>query len=71
METLKINSWIDIFNDFPIEDKEYALDIIKRALAEARRDEILATAQQAELLFKSGSLKQGNLKSLMQDLDND
>ncbi len=71
METTKINTWIDSFNAFPIEDKEYALDLIKRALAEARRGEILTNAQQAELLLKNGSFKQGNLQDLIKDLDND
>jgi hypothetical protein len=71
MSGTDLNKLIDDFSHLPIEDKEYAADIIKKQLLESRRDTIAKRAKQAEANFKKGSVKKGSLKDLYEDLESD
>ena len=71
MSTTGINKLIDDFSHLPLEDKEYAVDVISKQLVEAKRDAIVKRSRQAASNLNKGSVKKGNLKSLYQDLEND
>ena len=38
MSTTALNKLIEDFSHLPMDDKEYAVDVIKKQLAEAKRD---------------------------------
>jgi hypothetical protein len=71
MSTLGLNKLIDDFSQLPLEDKEYAIDVITKQLLEAKRHAIARRAKQADTNLKKGMVKKGNLKALYEDLEND
>lgn len=71
MKTTKVNTIIEDFNALPAEDKEFALDIIKRIYVEERREAIYKKSRRAIGSVKKGRVKQGTLKDLYKDLEND
>jgi len=46
------------------EDKEYAIDVIKKQLVEAKRDAIAKRAKEAMANLKKGLVKKGTVKDL-------
>ena len=71
MSTLGLNKLIDDFSQLPLEDKEYAIDVITKQLLQAKRNAIARRAKQADTNLKKGMVKKGNLKALYEDLEND
>jgi hypothetical protein len=71
MRTAGLNKIIDEFSHLPLEDREYAIDVITKQLIEAKRDAIARRAKQADTNFKKGQVKKGSLKALYEDLEND
>ena len=71
MHTANLNTLIDKFNVLLWEEKEFAMEIIKKAYAEARREEILKSSRKALSNMNKGKVKQGKLKDLYNDLEND
>ena len=71
METDSMNTLIDDFNALPIEDKEYAVELIKKTYAEAKREVILSNAQAAEQNWRNGIVKRGTVQDMQNDLEND
>jgi hypothetical protein len=71
MRTAGLNKLIDDFSHLPLENKEYAIDVITKQLIEAKRDAIARRAKQADTNLKRGLIKKGNLKAFYEDLEND
>jgi len=71
MKTDGINKVIENFNSLLLEEKEFAVEIIRKAYAEAAREGILANARKAEKNKKKVKVKKGSLKDLYKDLEND
>ncbi|TVM00263.1 MAG: hypothetical protein CV087_14955 [Candidatus Brocadia sp. WS118] len=71
MGTKTLNKLIEDFSQLPLEDKEYAIDIIKKQLAEAKRDVIAKRAKEAMSNLKKGLIKRGNVKDLYKDIEGD
>ena len=71
MRTAGLNKIIDEFSHLPLEDKEYAIDVITKQLIEAKRDAIARRAKQTDSNLKKGQVKKGSLKALYEDLEND
>ncbi len=69
MSSKTINTLIDEFNALEDDDKEIALDIIRKAVAELKRNSIAASAKAAEESLHYGKLKRGNADDLFNDLD--
>jgi hypothetical protein len=59
---------IDAVESLPFDDREELLDIIKMRLAEQRRDEILANAQEAMQAVREKRAKFGTVEDLKKDL---
>ena len=59
---------IDAVESLPFDDREDVLDIIKMRLAEQRRDEILANAQEAVQAVREKRAKFGTVEDLKKDL---
>jgi len=66
-----LNKLIEDFERLPLDDKEYALDIIKRQVMEAKRDTIARRAKMAVTNYKKGFVKKGTIKDLYKDLEGD
>lgn len=66
-----INTVIDKFNSLILEEKEFAIDIIKKMFSEASRDAISKRVHKAEVNFKAGKVKSGTVADLYNDLEND
>ena len=71
MKTTSINTVIEKFNSLLLEEKEFAIDIINKVYAEAAREAILKKSIKATENHKKGKLKNGNVRDLYKDLEND
>jgi len=71
MSTPALNKLIEDFSQLPVDDKEYAVDVIKKQLREAKRDAIAKRAKEATANLKKGAIKKGTVKNLYKDLEID
>ncbi len=71
MESTTLNKLIEDFNQLPLSDKEYAADIMKKQLIEAKRAAIAKRAKEAMANLKKGMIKRGSLKEFYKDLESD
>ena len=71
MHTLKLNDVIQGFEKLPPEEKEYAFEIFNRHLYEEGRKKIVKRLKETRLNQKKGDYKEGSIKDLYQDLEND
>ncbi len=71
MATATVNEAYTLYNQLPLEDKEYLLDLIEKQIIEARRDALLARAKEAEQNYTDGNVSKGNASDTMEYLEND
>jgi hypothetical protein len=71
MSSTTLDRLIDDFKELLLDDKEYALDIIKKQLIESKRAAIAKRAKEAISNLKKGAVKTGTLKELYKELEND
>ena len=71
MHALKLNEFLEIFDNFTSNEKEYILEIINKQVADDNRRKIIKRVKEARMNFKKGKVKSGNLKALYQDLENE
>lgn len=66
-----IDKLIDDFRELPLNDKEYAVDIIRKQLLDAKRESIAKRAKEAMANLKRGMTKRGTTRELYKDLESD
>ena len=71
MRGATLDRLIDDFKELPLDDKEYALDVIKKQLAEAKRAAIAKRAKEAKSNLKKGVVKTGTVRELYKELESD
>ena len=71
MSTASVNNLIEEFIHLPLDDKEYAAEVIKKQLIEAKREAIAKRAKTAMAGFRRKTTRQGNIKELYKDLESD
>ena len=71
MKNASINRVIQDFNSLVLEEKEFAVEIIRKMLVEAHRESLLKRAHAAVKNYSKGKVKRGSLKDLRNDLEND
>jgi ribosomal protein S1 len=71
MSTTALNRLIEDFNELPMDDKEYAVDVIRKQLTEAKRNAIAKRAREAMANFKKGTIRKGTVQDLYKDLEID
>ena len=71
MGTTSLNRLIEDFNELPFEDREYAVELIRKQLIEAKRERIAGRAKEAMSNLKKGKVKRGSGEDLLKDLEND
>lgn len=71
MGSATLNKIIEEFSHLPMDDKEYAIDMIKKQLIEAKREVLVKRAKEAIGNLKKGMTKKGSVKELFKDLESD
>jgi hypothetical protein len=71
MKNTSLNRLVEDFNELPFEDKEYAVELIRKQLIEAKRDGIVIRAKEAMSNLKKGKVRRGSIGDLFRDLEND
>ena len=71
MNGMTVNKVIEDFNQLPLEDEEYTIEIMKKQLIEKKRLEILRRAKEVEHNLKKGLFKKGSVEKLYEDLESD
>ena len=71
MSNMPLDKLIDHFKQLSLDDKEYAMDILKKDLIEAKREAIAKSAEEAMADMKKGMIKRGTVKELYEDLESD
>jgi len=71
MKVATLNKIIEDFSHLPLDDKEYAAEVIRKQLIEAKRTAIAKRAKEAMVSFRKGNSKIGDIKELYKDLESD
>ena len=71
MGNVILKKFIEDFKNLPIEEKEYALEIVKKQIIDEKRDVIAKRAKEASNNYRIGNIKNGDVKSLYKDLESD
>ena len=71
MRTGTVNNIIEEFIHLSLDDKEYATELIKKQLIEAKREAITKRAKTAMAGFRKKTTKCGTVKELYKDLESD
>jgi len=71
MSNITLRKVIEDFKHLPIEEKEYALEILKKQIIETKREIIAIKAKEASSNYKKGDFKAGNVKEFYKDLESD
>ena len=68
MRTKDVNEVIEQFDALPMEEKDLAVGIIRRAYAEAAREALVTRVAAAGRNFKTAKVRKGTLADLRKDL---
>ena len=71
MPNASVSKVIADFCAFPVDEKECALDIIKKQLIEAKMESIAQRAKKVMANVRKGRVIKGTLKDLYKDLESD
>jgi hypothetical protein len=71
MSTATVNNLIEEFIHLPLDDKEYAAEVIRKQLIEAKREAIARRAKTAMAGFRKQMTKCGTVRDLYKDLESD
>ena len=71
MGNVTLNKLISDFKVLPLDEKEYAVNIIEKQLIDAKREAIAKRAKRAMFNYRKGAVKKGTLKELHKDLEID
>jgi len=71
MKGVTLYKIIEEFNELPLEEKEYAIEIINKQIVEAKRNAIAKRAKNAKANYKKKKTKCGSVKDLVKDLESD
>jgi hypothetical protein len=66
-----INDVIEEFGHLPYEDKEYVAEVLRKQLAEERRERLFHRVAEAKENYDKGDVKRGTIEDLRKDLEND
>ena len=69
MKATALDQLIEDFGRLPLDDREYAADLLKKQLVEAKREAIYRRARTTMANIKKGAFKSGTVKDLQKDLE--
>ena len=68
---IKINKFLETFENFSSNEKEYVFEVINNQLSKESRKRIIKRVKESRSNLKKGKVKTGNLEELYKDLEND
>ena len=71
MRNSNLNRLIEDFNHLSLEEREYLIELQKKQLIEAKREQIAKRAENAEKNYKKGRVMSGSVKELFKDLESE
>ena len=71
MSRSTLNKLMEDFSLLTLDDKEYAVDVIRKQLIEAKREAITKRTKEVMANLKKGMVKSGTVKDLYKDLESD
>lgn len=63
-----VNSVIEVFGHLPYEEKEYVAEVLRKQLAEERRERLSGRVAEAKENYTKGKIKHGTIEDLRKDL---
>ncbi len=66
-----VNSVIEEFGHLPFEEKEYVAEVLRKQLAEERRERLSERVAEAKKNYIEGKIKRGTIEDLRKDLEDD
>jgi len=69
MRGTALDRLIEDFGRLPLGDREYAADLLRKQLVEAKREAIYKRAKSAMANAENGKIKSGTVKDLQRDLE--
>ena len=69
MGNTALNKLIEDFEGLSVDEKEYALDLVKKQLIEAKRNALAKRAREAVAHLRKGRVKKGTVNHLYKDLE--
>ena len=69
MGNTALNKLIEDFEGLSVDEKEYALDLVKKQLIEAKRNALAKRAREAVANLRKGRVKRGTIKDLYGDIE--
>ena len=69
MGNTALNKLIEDFEGLSVDEKEYALDLVKKQLIEAKRNALAKRAREAVANLRKGRVKKGTVKDLYGDIE--
>ena len=64
MRNSSLNRMIEDFNHLSLEESEYFIELAKKQLIEAKREQIAKKAERAEKNYKKGRVKSGTVQKM-------
>ncbi len=68
MKTGSFDEALEIIEQFPEEQKESIIEIIKKRLSEERRERLAQTVKEAREEYARGEVRRGSVDDLMQEI---
>jgi len=69
MSTLTFHEALELIESLPEEERWSLIEIVRRRLAEERRDEIAKSIREAREQYARGEVKRGTVDDLLRELD--
>jgi len=68
METTTFDEALEIIESFPEDQRESIIEIVKRRLAEERRERLAQTIKEAREEYARGEVRRGTVNDLMREI---
>ncbi|MEA3359557.1 MAG: hypothetical protein U9R17_09175 [Thermodesulfobacteriota bacterium] len=68
MKTATFDEVLDIIESFPEDQRESIVEIVKRRLAEERREQLAQTIKEAQEEYARGEVKRGTVDELIREM---
>lgn len=68
MQTVTFDEALDIIESFPEDQRESIVEIVKRRLAEERREQLAQTIKKAREEYACGEVRRGTVDDLMLEI---
>jgi hypothetical protein len=71
MRGTPLGKLIEEFGRLPLDDQEYAADVLRKQIVEAKREALYRRAKAALANVKKGKVSSGTMKDLQKDIEGD